>query len=114
MSAIIKPSTLINAYAPPIQDMIDAIENKCADYILVHHTLPRFLYLNTVLWEDVMLGLLRTVELYGLDVVTHPDIPYGHADLSHDYKEPKLVAHLHKRMAEDVDEAIARGQISID
>jgi len=52
------PNALINPNAPPIADMIDAIENLCADYVLTWSKLPRYLYMNDRCWADTMFGLV--------------------------------------------------------
>jgi hypothetical protein len=115
MAIQLPPEALINPDAPPIADMIDAVENLAADYVLQWNTLPKYLYVNDRLWLDTMFGLVKTVELYGLEVVTHPDMPYMAAALHHDYLPAREVALRTKRQVGDgegdLEEALSRGQL---
>ena len=124
MPNLIQPSTLRNPSAAPIQDMIDAVENRCADFVVSKGTLPRYLYLNDRFWRDIQdLGLLdfkgdvwgfiRTVMTYGLEPVTHPDIPYSAAGLYDTYLDPAEVAKRLKEAVSDVAEYEAKGLISV-
>ncbi len=117
MAVQLPPSALINPSAPPVQDMVDAIQNLTADYVNQWHKLPRYLYVNDVLWSDVMFGLLGTVDLYGLEVVTHPDMPYMSAALHHEYLPAREVALRTARDLGDGDddlaEAIEQGRIML-
>jgi hypothetical protein len=115
MAIQLPPSALRNPDAPPIQDMIDAIENLTADYVLTWHCLPKYLYMNDRCWDDTMLGLGQTVELYGLEVVTHPDMPYEAAALHHDHLPAREVAMNTARNLgnglDDLEEAVEQGRI---
>ena len=87
--------------APPIGPFKDAIENLCADYVVQHRVLPKYLYLNSTLWKDVQLGLLHTVEQYGLEVVTHSLIPYNRVSLHHEYQSGRDIGLWHRSFEDD-------------
>jgi hypothetical protein len=115
MAIQLPPEALINPDAPPIQDMIDAIQNLYSDYRNMWGIEPRYLYINDICWADCMFGLLYTVDVWGLEVVTHPDMPYMAAALHHDYLPAREVALRTKRQVGDgegdLEEAIDRGQL---
>ena len=124
MAIQLPPSALRNPEAPPIQDMIDAVENRCADFIRSKGRMPKYLYLNDRFWQDVidtalvspngeMWGFVRTVMLYDLEPVTHPDIPYIAAGIYDTYLPPGEVAKRLKTAVADMDEYEARGLISV-
>ena len=124
MAIQLPPGALIHPDAPPIQDMIDAVENRCAEFVLEKGNLPEYVYLNSRLWQDIVdeglsspngevWGFIRTVMLYGLEPVTHEDIPYGMAGLYDTYLEPSEVAKRLKAALGDLDGYESRGLISI-
>lgn len=112
MANIISPHTLVHPEAPPLAEMIDIIQNLTADYVLTHRRVPKYLYINTEMWLDVMTGLLPTLDMYGLEVVTHPDMPYLRAALHSEYHDPGRIARWHQGFTDE--EGLDSGRLILE
>jgi hypothetical protein len=110
--ALVSPAALKSVGPPPIQLMIDGLENLCATYVGTWHKLPRYCYMNTDLWNEVGNDLQDSIQIYNLEVVDHPAIPWGRICVHSDYIDPRRIAYEQSKI-EDEDSGIARGQIAV-
>lgn len=104
MVVILTPDKLRNPEHPPIQAMIDGVENLCAAYVATWRTFPRYCYMNTTLWEDVQEGMWDTLYIYNLTPVTTHTFPYGRISVHHDYHDPDRIAKWHKQFDDEQGE----------
>jgi hypothetical protein len=115
MAIQLPPEALINPDAPPIADMIDALENMCTDYWGAWQQLPQHVYFNDIFWLDAMHAMIPVVDRWMLKVSTHPDMPYDTIAVYHDYLPPREVAlEMKRRVGDgvgDLEEAIDRGAL---
>jgi hypothetical protein len=109
MVTVLRPEALRNATGPNIAGMVDGIENMCAQYIAQWNTLPKYCYLNTSFWAEVMFDLLPTLDTWKLTAVPC-EIPYDRVSLHHDYV-PKSDIERYHRMS--VEEGMESGRLEI-
>src|SRR5688500_4483060 len=104
MAILLPASALQNPEYPPTDVILNNLENLCADYVNVWRVLPKYLYINTHLWNEIGAELLPTVSMYRLEVATAEEMPPDRFSLHHDYHDPRRLGLWHQRFSNEEGE----------
>lgn len=76
MAILLPPHMLKNPDHPPIHELVNGVENMCAEYFLTWQKFPRYLYVNTGLWQELHEALEETLRVFSLSVIYCDEMPY--------------------------------------
>lgn len=114
MANIISAETLRqDTITPAPRAMWDAIWNLYSTYQAVHGQPPKYLYLNTRVWEDVVApAMLGDILSLGLKVIDDHELVENRVDMWHEYRPIPEMARWQRSFTDQEGEE--KGLLSIE
>jgi len=114
MANIIRAESLrADTLTPHPTAMWDAIWNLYSTYQAVHGQPPRYLYLNTRVWEDVVAPtMLMDILNLGLKVIDDHDLVHNRVDMWHEERPVKEMARWQRSFTDEEGEE--KGLLSVE